>query len=138
MSSLLERKRELAEQIELAKELNKQLQIALDIAESNPNINDSIQLASEMGRLDIVSLVLGIFGLVIGIVAICGFWMIRGAAIGAAKAEAKKVVYDVAPEMFSQIEKLNGSFDKKAQVTLPETQQEEILGQATEVKEDEL
>lgn len=138
MSSLLERKRELEKQIELTKELNTQLELALDIVTNNPNINDGIQLASELGRLDIVSLILGLFAVFLGLFAFCGFWMVRGAAMKSAEAEAKKVINLIAPRMFEEAEKLNGDTDTKTAINLPETQQEAIFEQATEVKEDEL
>jgi len=66
---------------------------------------DAIHIASQLGRLDIVSLILAMFGLLVGIAAIFGFIEVRSGARDAAsevaKAEAKahmdKYLNDEAP-----------------------------------------
>ncbi|MEQ8283763.1 MAG: hypothetical protein RIC04_06615 [Parvibaculum sp.] len=60
---------------------------------------DAIAYAGQIGRLDIVSLVLGLVALAIGIGSIGGFWMIRSAAVRAAEEEARKEIRECAPEI---------------------------------------
>lgn len=52
---------------------------------------DAIHLAAEVGRLDVISFILGALTIVLAIGALLGFWVIRGAAMSAAKEEAKRV-----------------------------------------------
>lgn len=136
MSSVLEKKRELDEQIRLTKGLNEQLERALEIITHNPNVVDGVQLASELGRLDIVSLILGLFALILGVVAFCGFWMIKGAAIEAAREAARLEINKKAPEMFYEAGKLSGEGNQQSMVNFSEVDIENIIGQATEVERD--
>lgn len=55
---------------------------------------DAIGLAVEIGRLDIVSLILAMFGLLTGFTALIGFWAIRREAI----AKAKETITEVGPD----------------------------------------
>jgi len=136
VGSVLEKKRELDHQIERYKELNEQLENALEIITHNPNVVDGIQLASELGRLDIVSLILGVFGLVVGILGFGGFWMIRGAALEAARDEARKEINAKASEMFEQAVKLIDSGQQKSSLDVSQIDVEAIISKAEEVKED--
>ena len=52
---------------------------------------DAIRLAMQLGRLDIVSLCLTVFGVSVGIVAIYGFLRIRDNAMEVAETTADKV-----------------------------------------------
>lgn len=137
MSSVFEKKRALDEQIELTKELNEQLEHALEIVTQNPNVIDGIQLASEMGRLDIVSLVLGLLTLILGLVALCGFWMIRGSALEAACEAARIEINQKAPEMFNEVWKLNGEGNQQPMSSVSDVKSKNIIAQATEVERDE-
>ena len=57
---------------------------------------DAIHLAAEVGRLDVVSLILALLAIILGFGAIAGFWMIRSAATKAAADMAKKVAEEEA------------------------------------------
>lgn len=50
---------------------------------------DALDVAAQLGRFDLVSMFLGIIALLIGVIAVSGFWMIRGAAMRAAEVAAK-------------------------------------------------
>lgn len=69
--------------------------------------NDTLKVAVQLGRFDLVSMLLAIVTLLIGIFAVSGFWMIRGAAIKAAEeaalAEAKKQSEATAKETAEKI-----------------------------------
>jgi len=56
---------------------------------SNENIIDSISFANQVGRLDLVSLVLALLGIAIGFGAIFGFLYIKESSRVAAKEEVK-------------------------------------------------
>lgn len=60
---------------------------------------DAIAYAGQIGRLDIISLVLGLLALTIGIGSIGGFWMIRSAAVRAAEKEARQEIRECAPKI---------------------------------------
>ncbi|TNE42433.1 MAG: hypothetical protein EP347_00950 [Alphaproteobacteria bacterium] len=53
---------------------------------------DAIHMAAQMGRLDVLSLILGLFGLFMAMVAVMGFWLIRQAAVNRAAIEAQNTV----------------------------------------------
>jgi hypothetical protein len=57
---------------------------------SNENIIDSISFANQVGRLDLVSLLLAAFALVLGFGAVAGFMHIKDTSEGIAEREAKK------------------------------------------------
>lgn len=57
---------------------------------------DALDVAAQLGRFDLVSMLLGIIALLIGIMAVSGFWMIRGAAVKAAEDAAVRVAEEVA------------------------------------------
>jgi hypothetical protein len=59
---------------------------------------DAIKYAGEIGRLDLVTLCFGGFGLFLAGIAICGFWLIRRESISAAEDEARHVIQDIGPE----------------------------------------
>ena len=59
---------------------------------------DAIHLAAQVGRLDVVSAVLALFGLLIGLAAIFGFIEVRNRAKEAATEVAKSVAREVARE----------------------------------------
>lgn len=54
------------------------------------NVVDSISYAQQLGRLDIISLIMGIFGIIIAVCAVLGFGFIRREAKEEAKEETKK------------------------------------------------
>jgi len=53
---------------------------------------DAVQLAGELGRLDVVTAVLAVLAIMLGFGSIAGFWMLRGAAKNAAKAITPEAV----------------------------------------------
>lgn len=59
---------------------------------------DNIAAASQMGRLDMVSLSLTIFGVTLGLVGLLGFGLVRSAAISAAETEAQAEMKRLAPQ----------------------------------------
>lgn len=59
---------------------------------------DAIHLAAEVGRLDIVSLVLALLAILLGFSALIGYWAIRSAAIAASREEASMIAKKVAEQ----------------------------------------
>ncbi|MNL47298.1 hypothetical protein D3C87_1700800 [compost metagenome] len=51
---------------------------------------DVLNVASQIGRFDLISMFLGIVAVFIGIVAVLGFWTIRGAALKSASDAARE------------------------------------------------
>ena len=121
MSSLFELKQDLARQTQRTKELNAELEQALAQAQqvkeelegalkmigAEPHIVDGIQLAYEMGRLDLLSLALAVL-------ALFGFWLVRREALAVAKESAdsfmekmpdmvKKHLEDIMPDIVKDI-----------------------------------
>jgi len=60
---------------------------------------DSVQTAADMGHLDLVAVSLTVLGVVLAVVAVCGFFMVRTAAIQAARDEARERIEHRLPEM---------------------------------------
>lgn len=63
----------------------------LGAALQNP---DAVQVALEVGRLDMVTLLLGFWGLLLGFAALWGFWAVRSAAVRAAERTTPESVSD--------------------------------------------
>ncbi|MCD7110573.1 hypothetical protein LRX75_16180 [Rhizobium sp. DKSPLA3] len=51
--------------------------------------HDVLHIASQIGRFDMISMMLSCWGLFIGVAALGGFWTIRGAAVAASEGVAK-------------------------------------------------
>jgi len=69
-------------------------QVVIDAIRKNGSFVDSISMSAQLGRLDIISIILGGFGLLLGVGALAGFWMVRREAIAGAR--------DVAPAAVSE------------------------------------
>ena len=67
--------------------------------------SDAISLAAEVGRLDVLSVILGSFGLLLGFAALVGFWLVRREAI----AKAKETAEAAAPALLADYMRKNGS-----------------------------
>lgn len=50
---------------------------------------DAVHMAAELGRLDLVSVLLATLGIFLAVAAVGGFWVIRGAALHAARETAR-------------------------------------------------
>jgi len=61
-----------------------------------------------MGRLDLITIILGVFAIFIGIAAFSGFWMIRSAAMHAAQRATPESVKEYLQE--HRIEIIQASF----------------------------
>jgi hypothetical protein len=115
------------------------------------NKADAIQLAAELGRLDIVSILLACFGILLAIFAVGGFWLIRGAAINAAKnearliareeaqsiakEEAKRYMEQNAASLFGEGEELSKNRSTHPNLNNVENNSKSIIKDATEIKE---
>ena len=81
------------------------------------NVVDAISYASQLGRLDVVSLILALLGIVLGFGAIAGFMHIKESSHAIAKATSKKVAEKVAIEFLKNLtkdkDKGEASEDKK-------------------------
>ena len=63
---------------------------------------DALRVAYNVGVLELLSLGLTLFGIVLALVAVMGFWAIRGAAIRSARAAAKEEVAEIAGKQAKQ------------------------------------
>lgn len=64
--------------------------------------SDIIGYADQLGRLDLISILLAYFGVLLAVVAFAGFWMFKREAITIAEREAKNEVRDVAPDIITK------------------------------------
>lgn len=63
---------------------------------------DALQIAYNVGVLELVSLALTILAIIIGLGAFFGFWMIRGAAMRAAEDAAHEEMEELVPKLARQ------------------------------------
>ncbi len=101
---------------------------------SAPHDMDAITIS-----LTVIEIVLAIFAIMLGIVAIFGFWAVRGAAVAAAKREAKSYLDLKATEMFAEVAKTrqNQPNQKEAADIPSDLNQDEVLNKATEATSDD-
>ncbi|NKM14170.1 hypothetical protein GFL85_24645 [Rhizobium laguerreae] len=120
----------------------------IDQAIKNPN---ALQVAYDVGVLELLSIGLTLFAILLAIVAFLGFWMIRSAALKAAADAAAPEAQDVAakiakhvaqewieknaPEIFNQALKARGLSDG-VDVALTTAEQNAIIAKASEIKAD--
>lgn len=113
---------------------------------------DVLDVAVQLGRFDLISMFLGTIALLIGVMAVSGFWMIRGAAIRAAEEAAKleaksqatlvseKIAEDVArryleekaPALVETVLKFQGIV-RPAQVDLTKAEADQVTSDAVEI-----
>lgn len=58
----------------------------------NAESKNVLHVAAQLGRFDLVSMLLAVVTLFLGIIALAGFWMIRGAAVRAAENAAREEI----------------------------------------------
>lgn len=63
---------------------------------------DVLNVATQLGRFDLVSMFLAVVTLFLGVIALAGFWTIRGAALRAAEAAAREEVKNSAEKYVKQ------------------------------------
>ena len=110
-------------------------QLIVDLSQAHEH-GDAIGVAAQIGRLDIVSIVLGLFGLLLGIAAFVGFWMIRRAAIEAAKDEARRAINEKAAEMFDGVKSVRDAGQADPIIQIESVKVSDVLSNAEEVTED--
>ena len=146
MPSLFEQKQDLAAQTQRTKELNAELEQALAQAQqvkeeleealrligADPHIADGIQLAYEMGRLDVLSFILAGFGLFLGIVALFGFWLIRRESRTVAKESADSFMEEMPDRVKKYLEQITPDIVKDIASPLVKQSQEELERQNKE------
>jgi hypothetical protein len=114
----------------------------LDEATKNP---DALKIAYDVGVLELLSLSLTLFAIVLAIAAVFGFWMIRGAALraarDAAKAEVKEIATTLAKEWIEENAKSILAQSAKAvsgsttpTIEIDAQTQAEVIADAEEVK----
>ena len=87
--------------------------------------------------LTTIEVVLALFAIMLGIVAAFGFWAIRGAAVTAAKQEARLYLDEKAREMFEEASKTR-QHQEKDEPNLPDTlDTDAIIESATEEGKDD-
>lgn len=82
-----------------------------------------------------ISVSLTVLEVFLVVLAIGGFWVIRGEVRIAAQREARATVEELAPKYFAQVTRTMGAQRTKPSVEV--SNEEEVLDQATEVTEDE-
>jgi hypothetical protein len=109
---------------------------------------DTLDVAAQLGRFDLISMFLGIIAVLIGIMAVSGFWMIRGAAIKAAE-DAAKVEARIQAEITARIyleentpALVSGVLKSRGEpmapnIGLTEEQIQEVTSGATEIGENQ-
>ena len=87
--------------------------------------------------LSVIQIVLALFALLLGVAAVFGFWAIRGAAVAAAKREARIYLDEKAAQTFGEAEKTRQNSEKVDKANIPDyVDEEEILAQAQEEESD--
>lgn len=71
------------------------------MAEKAASAVDGIHLAAEVGRLDVLSIVITLFSLAIAVATILGFWFYRGVVDQRAKQEVKELLPSVVKDHLS-------------------------------------
>ena len=103
---------ELEQALAQAQQVKEKLEEALRLIGADPHIADGIQLAYEMGRLDVLSLILAGFGLFLGIVALFGFWLIRRESRTVAKESADSFMEEMPDRVKKYLEQITPNIVK--------------------------
>lgn len=64
------------------------------------NEGDIFELAVQLGRLDLVSLMIGVFSVAIAVATVIGFWFYQGVVERTAKAETSEILPEVLAKHF--------------------------------------
>lgn len=98
------------------------------------NAADALHFALQVGRLDIISLILAAFGIFAGVAAIFGFIEVRHRAKDSAREEAEAYLEKHAGRLFAEaVRARGGGLSDKA--PLPPLNEQTIMQNATEVTE---
>jgi len=109
---------------------------------------DTLSVAVKLGRFDLVSMLLGLIAVLIGMAAMSGFWMLRGAAKNAAAQQAKEeagpiareesariareYLEEKAPELIANMLQSKG-IPEKPEIGMSAQQVQEVIDEATEM-----
>ena len=63
---------------------------------------DALQVAAQIGRLDVIMMILAVLTLLVASSAIAGFWLIRQAAISAAEKEIRQQLPELLPKFLNE------------------------------------
>lgn len=112
----------------------------LEAAINNP---DALQVAYNVGVLELLSISLTILGVVLAASAFAGFWMIRHAAMNAARNEAKEWIALEGPRLIDEYLRsaaLNGRGEASGgspAIHMSANEVNEVLDDAEEITEDD-
>ena len=95
--------------------------------------HDTDAIAISLTALEVV---LALFAIMLGVVAIFGFWAVRGAAVAAAKREARVYLEEKAAGLFEEAAKTRQSGPAQKPVLPADLDTDDILEAATEETED--
>ena len=83
--------------------------------------------------LSVIQVVLALFAIMIGVAAISGFWAIRGAAVAAAKNEARQYLDTKAADMFKEVSRTKQVNSHIEKPDIPDhLDKDEVMSQAEE------
>ena len=63
---------------------------------------DALQVAAQIGRLDVIMMILAVVTLLVASSAVAGFWLIRQAAISAAEREIRQQLPELLPKFLNE------------------------------------
>jgi len=63
---------------------------------------DALQVAAQIGRLDVIMLILAVLAILVASSALVGFWLVRQAAISAAEREIKQQLPELLPKFLNE------------------------------------
>lgn len=97
--------------------------------------NDVIHVASELGRFDMASLLLGIVSILIALAAIFGFAEVRWRSEKKAEETARLVVEQKVPALFNEALKARGSL-REFSIDIGGIDEKKLMAKASEIKRD--
>jgi uncharacterized BrkB/YihY/UPF0761 family membrane protein len=77
--------------------------------------------------LTVIEIVLALFAIMLGVVAIFGFWAVRGAAIASAKREARTYLDEKAGQMFEEVLRTRQTNGRVEKPVIPDYMDETII-----------
>jgi hypothetical protein len=106
--------------------------LAINTSEAGPDPN------ALTWSLTVLEIVLALFATTLGVVAVFGYWAVRGAAVAAAKKEARLYLDQKAADLFSDVIALRQNAETDEEPEIPDTLDENsVMSRAREERSDD-